>query len=128
MCNIAFDHKNYFTIFDKNQTCVFSNPPPLPVSFPPAHYQIHRGYQMSVGLILNLLNELNKSILCEPLASMILFYLSSSINLVMNLHKFNILIITYPKRNSKNVKKNIIFHRHAYCIMLMFSALSTLFV
>ena len=38
------------------------------------NYYIHRGYQMSVGLILNLLNELNKSILCEPLVSIILFY------------------------------------------------------
>ena len=51
---------------------------------------------MSVGLILNLLNELNKSILCEPLVS--------SINLVMNLHKFNILFITYPKEQLLIVK------------------------
>jgi hypothetical protein len=29
---------------------------------------IYRRYLMSVGLILNLLNELNKIILCEPLA------------------------------------------------------------
>ena len=49
---------------------------------------------MSVGLILNLLNELNKSILCEPLAS-ILFYSTSSINLVMNLHEFNVLFIDF---------------------------------
>ena len=28
---------------------------------------IYRGYQMSVDLILNLLNELKKNILCEPL-------------------------------------------------------------
>ena len=28
-------------------------------------YIVHRGYQMSVGLILNLLNKLNKSILCD---------------------------------------------------------------
>ena len=54
---------------------------------------------MSVGLILNLLNELNKSILCEPQMSIILFYSTSSINFVMNLHKFNILFITYPKKN-----------------------------
>ena len=34
---------------------------------------------MSVGLILNLLNELNKSILWEPLASIILFYSTSEL-------------------------------------------------
>ena len=34
---------------------------------------VYRGYQMSVGLILNLLNEFNKSVLCKPLASIILF-------------------------------------------------------
>ena len=34
------------------------------------------------------------------LASIILFYSASSINLVMNLHEFNILFITYPKKNS----------------------------
>ena len=33
---------------------------------------IYRGYQMSVGLILSVLNELNKSVLCEPLTSTIL--------------------------------------------------------
>ena len=59
---------------------------------------------MSVGLILNLLNELNKNILCEPLANKILFYSTSSINLVMDLHEFNILFITYPKR-TLNCKK-----------------------
>ena len=80
---------------------------------------------MSVGLILNLLNELNKCILCEPLVSIISFYSTSSINLVMNLHKFNILFITYPKNNSLIVKK-IIFHRHAYYITLIFIALLTL--
>jgi hypothetical protein len=58
---------------------------------------IYRGYWMSVGLILNLLNELNKIILCEPLASIILFYSTSSINLVLNLHEYNILFITYVK-------------------------------
>ena len=57
---------------------------------------VHRGYQMSVGLMLSLLNELNKSILYEPLAS-IIFYSASSINLVMNMPEFNILFITYPK-------------------------------
>ena len=43
---------------------------------------------MNVGSILNLLNMLNKSILCEPLES-ILFYSTCSINLVINLHKHN---------------------------------------
>jgi hypothetical protein len=52
---------------------------------------------MSVSSILNLLNEVNKIILCEPLASMILFYSTSSINSAMNLHEFNILFITYQK-------------------------------
>jgi hypothetical protein len=52
---------------------------------------------MSVSLILNLLHEFDKIILCEPLASIILFYSTSVINSVMNLHKFNILFIKYPK-------------------------------
>jgi hypothetical protein len=52
---------------------------------------------MSVGLILNLLKELNKIILCEPLASIILFYSTSSINLALNLHEYNILFIKYIK-------------------------------
>jgi hypothetical protein len=56
----------------------------------------NRGYWMSVGLILNLLNELDK-IIWEPLGSIILFYLTSSINLVLNLHKYEILFITYLK-------------------------------
>ena len=42
-----------------------------------------------LGLILNLLKELNKYMLY------ILFYSTSSINLVMNLREFNILFITY---------------------------------
>jgi hypothetical protein len=42
---------------------------------------------MSVSSILNLLHELNKIILCKPLAS-ILLYLTSSINSVLNLHEF----------------------------------------
>ena len=40
---------------------------------------MYRRYQMSVGLLPNLLNKVNKSILCEPLASIILFYSMSSI-------------------------------------------------
>ena len=59
---------------------------------------------MSVGLILNLLKELNKSMLCEPLASTISFYSTSSMNLVINLHEFSILFITYPKNNSELLK------------------------
>ena len=55
---------------------------------------------MSVGLMLNALNEMNKSILCEPLAIIILFYSTSSINLVMNLHEINILFITYPSKRT----------------------------
>jgi hypothetical protein len=40
------------------------------------------------SFILNLLNELNKIILCEPLASIILFYSTNLINLVLNLHEY----------------------------------------
>jgi hypothetical protein len=45
---------------------------------------------MSVRLILNLLNELNKI-----MAIIILFNSTSSINSEMNLHEFNMLFITY---------------------------------
>jgi hypothetical protein len=62
---------------------------------------------MSVGLILNLLNELNKIILCEPLSSIILFYSTNSINLELNLHEFNILFITYSKRERFAVKTSL---------------------
>jgi hypothetical protein len=58
---------------------------------------IYRGYGMSVSSILNLLHKLNKIILCEPPVITILSYSTSSINSVMNLHKFNILFITYLK-------------------------------
>jgi hypothetical protein len=57
----------------------------------------NRGYWMSVSSMLNLLHELNKIILCKPLASKIIFSSTSSINSVMNLHEFNILFITYQK-------------------------------
>ena len=63
---------------------------------------------MNIGLILNLLNELNKSIFCESLVSIILFYLTRLINLVMNLNECNILFIEYHKKT--------LFHR------LLFSA------
>jgi hypothetical protein len=52
---------------------------------------------MNVSSILNLLHELNKIILCGPLASILLFYSTSARNSVMNLHEFNILFITYQK-------------------------------
>ena len=45
---------------------------------------------MRVDLILNLLNELNKSILHEPA--------TRSINLVINFQEVNIPFITYPKK------------------------------
>ena len=69
---------------------------------------------MSVGLILNLMNELNKSILCEPLAN----------NLVMNLHKFNILFNTLysQKKKTLNCKKRSFFHQ-TFNVMLMFCLL-----
>ena len=51
---------------------------------------------MSVGLILDLLNELNKSIT--------LF--NTYNNLVMNLHEFNILFIIYSKNELLIVKKD----------------------
>ena len=55
---------------------------------------------MTVGLILNLMKMLNKSILCEPLVSIILFYSTSSINLVMNLHHLIFYLSLIPKKNS----------------------------
>jgi hypothetical protein len=64
---------------------------------------------MSVSSILNLLHELNKIILCEPLGSIILFYSTNVINSVMNLHVFNILFITYPKRRLFKVKYESFF-------------------
>jgi hypothetical protein len=48
---------------------------------------INRGYWMCVGSILNLLNKLDKIMLCKPLASKILFYSRSSINSVIKLPK-----------------------------------------
>ena len=69
---------------------------------------------MSVGLLLNLLNKLKKSILCYPLASIILFYSTSSINLLMNLHKFNILFLHTPKRTLNCKKDNISLTRLLY--------------
>ena len=55
---------------------------------------------MSVGLIRNLLNEVNKCILYESMVRTILFYSLSSINLVLNLNGFYILFITYPQNDS----------------------------
>ena len=68
--------------------------------------QCYREYQMSVGLILNLLNKLNKCILCESLTSIMSFYSTSSINLVMYQHEFNILFITYSQKELLIVKKD----------------------
>ena len=45
---------------------------------------------MGVGLILTLLNELKKKILCDPLATIILFYLTSLMNLALNMHEYSI--------------------------------------
>jgi hypothetical protein len=61
------------------------------------HDELYRGYWMSVSSILNLLHKLNKTIFCEPLAGKILFYWTSAINSLMNLHEFNILFVTYQK-------------------------------
>ena len=61
---------------------------------------------MIVGSNLNLLNDLNKSIIIM-LASgehILLFYSIGSVNLVMSLHKFNILFITYHKNRTLNYK------------------------
>jgi hypothetical protein len=49
---------------------------------------------MSGHLLLNLLNELAKLILCEALPSIISFLPTSLINLVINDHEFEILFIT----------------------------------
>jgi hypothetical protein len=38
---------------------------------------------MSIDTILNLMHKLNKIILCDPMASITLFYATSSINLVI---------------------------------------------
>ena len=54
---------------------------------------VNRGYQMSVGFNTEFMERVG--ILFEPLASIILFYSISSINLVMNLHEFNLLFVTY---------------------------------
>jgi hypothetical protein len=63
---------------------------------------------MRVGSILTLLNELNKIILCQPLAILILFYSTSSINLVMNLHEYSIYNIF--KIRTFQSKKEPVFH------------------
>ena len=59
-------------------------------------------------------------VLIEPI--MILLYFTSSINSVMNMHKFNFLFITYLPKRTLNCKKKIIFYK----VTLMFSALLTL--
>ena len=41
----------------------------------------------------------------------------------MNLHKFNILLITYPQKSSL-----VNFYRHAYIVTLMLSALLTIWL
>ena len=62
----------------------------------------------------------------------ILFYSTSSINLVMNLHEFNKYSIYHipPKRTLNCTKNrelwNIIFHWHAHSVTLMFSVISIL--
>ena len=67
---------------------------------------MYRGYQISEGLIMNLLNELNKCISCEPLVSIILCYSTSSIKLVMNLHEYLILYFSHtPQKELLIVKK-----------------------
>ena len=70
---------------------------------------------MSVSLILNLLNELNKSVLCEPLVSIIKF---KEFNKITNLlvHKFNILCITLAQKELIIVKKTIIFPVYVYSL------------
>ena len=74
---------------------------------------------MSVSLILNLLNELNKRILREPLASIIII-LFNEFNEFSNEPANLIFYLSHTtEKQLLNVKK-IIFHRHAYT--LMFSA------
>ena len=82
---------------------------------------------MSVGLILNLLNELNKSSIMRAFGSIILFYSMISINLVMNLHKFNILFIQ-PKKELSIVKKDYFSPTHLQCNANVKHAFDTIFV
>ena len=55
--------------------------------------------------------------LCKPLAKIIIFYSTSSINLVMNLNKFNILFMTYPLHQKELLTDS-------YDVIIMISALS----
>ena len=64
---------------------------------------------MSVCVILNLLNEMNGSILCDPLVSMMLFYLINSINLVMNQHKLDFYLSHTSIKRTINFKQRSFF-------------------
>jgi hypothetical protein len=76
---------------------------------------------MSAGSIMNLLKELNKIIMCEPLASIILLYSTTLINLVMNLYEYIIFYLSCTK-NKDCLKWKGISHQCAYSVMLTFSA------
>jgi hypothetical protein len=62
---------------------------------------------------MNSLKQFNEIILYEPTARIILFYSTSSTNLVLNLHKYNILLTAYSqisKINTVYSLKRVIFH------------------
>ena len=83
---------------------------------------------MSVGLILNILNKLNKGVLCEPLASILLFYSMNSITLVINMHEFNILFITYSQKELFIVKKRSFFTDMPTCNAYVKQTFDSMFV
>jgi hypothetical protein len=72
---------------------------------------------MSVILILTLLNDLNKIILCDPLVSMMLYCWMSSINSEMNLAYFS-----FTKNKERLKWRRIMFHWGALSVMLTFTA------
>ena len=69
----------------------------------------------------------NKIFLCTvtPHGEHNIIYSICSINLEMNLHEFNILLITYHQKELLIIKKDH-FHRHTYYITLLLSTLLTL--
>ena len=78
---------------------------------------------MSVDLILSVLKELNKNISGKYLASIILFYSTSSINLEMNLHFNNLILylslLSSPKITQNRQKKIFFFQGYAKVVTLM---------
>jgi hypothetical protein len=69
----------------------------------------NRGYWMSVSLIINLLNELNKIILYKPLASIILFYFKELNKLSIKLTRIYYFIYHIPKIKTAWSEKEPLF-------------------